>query len=102
MSCDTFLGVPFNIASTAVLTHILAKATDLKPGEVIVNLGNTHIYNNHIDQVKRQLGRETFKFPKLEIQKSLSDIEDIEKLEYSDFILKDYHSWPGIKAPMAV
>ena len=102
MSVDIFLGSPFNVASTALLTHILAKTVGLKTGEIVISMGNTHIYNNHIEQVERQLTREPFKFPKLEINKDLKSIEDIEKLQYEDFVLKDYHCWPGIKAPMAV
>jgi len=94
--------VPFNIASTALLTHILAKTTNLKPGEIIVNFGNAHVYSSHFEQVQRQLKRETFRFPKLEIKKDLESLEDIERLTSDDLVLKDYHCWPGIKAPMAV
>ena len=102
MSVDSFLGLPFNIASTAVLTRVLAAVTGLRPGEIVVNLGNTHIYNNHVEQVERQLKRTPFRFPTLEIKQELNSLEDIERLEFKDFDLKDYHSWPGIKAKMAV
>ena len=101
-SCDMFLGVPFNIASTALLTHIVAKACNLVPHEIVINLGDAHVYNNHIDQVHKQLKRETFYFPLLSIHKEIHTVEDIEKLELGDFQLHDYHSWPVIKAPMAV
>lgn len=101
-SVDLFLGNPFNIASTALLTRILAKVSGLEPGEIIISMGNTHIYENHLDQVKRQLERIPLKFPTLDIAKPLNSIEDIEALQFEDFDLKDYHCWPGIKAPMAV
>ena len=101
-SCDIFLGVPFNIASTALLVHILAKTTNLKPGEIIISMGNAHIYNNHIEQVKKQLTRNPYRFPNLNIKKSLSNISDIENLTFEDFELVGYYCHPGIKAPMAV
>lgn len=101
-SADMFLGVPFNIASTATLVHILAKIAGLTPGEIVINLGDAHIYSNHIDQVDTQLSRTPLHFPKLEITKQLDTIEDIENLEYSDFNVIDYYSHPGIKAKMAV
>lgn len=101
-SCDMFLGVPFNIASTALLTHIIADACGLSAGEIIINLGDAHIYLNHIEQVKKQLSRETFRFPKLKIDKRLNTVEDIEKLSFDDIKLIDYHCWPTIKANMAV
>jgi thymidylate synthase len=99
---DIFLGNPFNIASTALLTHILAKTCGLKPGEIILNLGNTHIYNTHFEQVEKQLKRIPYKFPTLDITKNLSTIEDIEGLTLKDFDLQNYHCHPGIKAQMAV
>jgi thymidylate synthase/dihydrofolate reductase len=101
-SSDSFLGLPFNIASTATLTHILAKTCGYKPGKITVNLGDAHIYRNHIEQVKTQLDRTTLKFPSLLIDKELNNINDIENLTFSDFELKDYHCYPTIKADMAV
>ena len=101
-SADMFLGEPFNIASTAVLTRIMAQVVGLLPGEIIINLGDAHIYKNHIEQVKTQLERIPMHFPSLTISKTLDNIEDIENLQFEDFILKDYNSWPAIKAKMAV
>jgi dihydrofolate reductase/thymidylate synthase len=101
-SADMFLGVPFNIASTATLTHILAKTTGLKTGDIIINFGNAHVYNNHTKQVLRQLERKPMKFPTLKINKELNNITDIEKLEFKDFELSKYHCHPGIKAQMAI
>lgn len=101
-SADTFLGLPFNIASTALLTKILASVTNLIAGKIIINLGDAHIYKNHISQVKNQITRTPILFPKLKINKTLNDITDIEKLSFEDFELQNYHSWPGIKADMAV
>lgn len=101
-SADTFLGLPFNIASTAVLTRILANVANLIPKEIIINIGDAHIYKNHIEQVKKQLQRQPLFFPKLKINKILFDVKDIEQLDYSDFELEDYCCWPGIKAKMAV
>lgn len=101
-SADTFLGIPFNIASCATMVYLFSKATNLQPGELILNLGDAHIYKNHLEQVERQLQRTPLKFPKLEIPKDISSIEDIEQLSYKDFELIDYHYHPGIKAKMAV
>lgn len=101
-SADTFLGLPFNIASTAALTHIMAKISGYKCGKIIINLGDAHIYTNHIKQVKTQLERTPLKFPQLSIKKELKTIEDIENLKLEDFELVDYHRFPTIKADMAV
>lgn len=102
LSCDAFLGLPFNIASVATLTVLLSKVTGRIPGEIIINLGDVHIYSNHIEQVDKQVKRYPLKFPQLEIEKNLQNIEDIESLEYEDFKLMNYHSYPSIKAKMAV
>ena len=102
MSCDVFLGVPFNIASAATLTILLSKVTGKIPGDIIINLGDAHIYSNHIEQVRKQLDRHPLKFPRLKVDKKLNSIKDIEKLEYKDFKLVDYISYPTIKAKMAV
>lgn len=101
-SVDIFLGLPFNIASYAILTIIFAKAANLKPGEIIFAGGDTHIYQNHVDQVKEQLTREPFEFPKIYIDKDILSIKDMEKLEYSDFRIENYQSHPAIKAIMAI
>ena len=101
-SADTFLGLPFNIASTAVLTRILANVSNLIPKDIVINLGDAHIYKNHIEQVQTQLKRKPLFFPKLKINKILENVEDIENLEMADFELEDYYCWPGIKAEMAI
>lgn len=101
-SVDTFLGLPFNIASYALFTIIMAKATGLKPHEIIFSGGDVHIYNNHIRQVTEQLIREPYDFPKIKINKDVSSIEDIEKLKFEDFELVGYKYHPAIKAEMAV
>lgn len=101
-SADTFLGLPFNIASTAILTHIIAKSCNLNPGEIIINLGDVHIYENHITQVKTQLERVPYRFPTIEIKKELSGVGDIESLQYEDFNISGYKSHPRIKADMVV
>lgn len=101
-SVDAFLGLPFNCASYAILTHIFAKACNLQPGELIFNGGDTHIYLNHIDQVKEQLTRDPYPFPTLTINKKIETIEDIEKLEFNDFIIENYQSHTAIKADMAI
>ena len=101
-SADSFLGLPFNIASTAALTHIMAKISGYKCGKIIINVGDAHIYTNHLQQVKTQLARTPLKFPQLNIKKDLKTTQDIENLSYTDFELIDYHRFPTIKADMAV
>lgn len=101
-SVDCFLGLPFNIASYAVLTHCLANAAGLKAGNLIFVGGDTHVYNTHIKQVEEQITRSPFDFPTLQINQKLSSIEDIEKLSFEDFQIINYTSHPPIKAPMAV
>lgn len=97
-SCDMFLGVPFNIASYSLLTHMLAQQAGLEVGEFIWTGGDCHIYLNHIDQVKEQLSREAYPFPQLQLAKAPS-INDY-KLE--DFEIVGYQCHPTIKAPIAV
>lgn len=100
-SVDTFLGCPWNIMSYAVLTHILAKITDMKPKELIMCLGDVHIYSNHVEQVQEQLKREPFPFPKLIISDGIKN-KDIGDLSIDDFQLIDYKYHPSIKAVMAI
>lgn len=98
-SADMFLGVPFNIASYSLLLHMVAQVTNLKPYEFVHNLGDTHIYVNHIDQVKEQLSREEYPLPKLWLN---PDIKDIDDFKMEDIKLENYQSHPAIKAEMAV
>ena len=101
-SADMFLWVPFNIASYSAFLLLIAKLTWLKIWEFTHTLWDTHIYSNHFEQVKTQLSREPFDFPKLEIKKELNTLEDIENLEWEDFELIWYNSYPVIKASVAV
>jgi thymidylate synthase len=98
-SADIFLGVPFNIASYALLTLMVAQATGLKPGDFVHTLGDAHIYLNHIDQVKLQLTREPFKLPKIVIN---PEVIDFLKFRFEDFALTDYISHPHIKGEISV
>lgn len=98
-SNDLFLGLPFNIASYALLTHMLAQVTDLKPGELIVTIGDAHIYKNHFEAVEEQLSRTPRNLPTLEMS---PHIKDIDKFTLDDFKLVDYNPYDAIKAPMAV
>ena len=98
-SADVFLGVPFNIASYALLTMMVAQVCDLAVGDFVHTLGDVHIYNNHIDQVKLQLSREHRPLPKMHINPS---IKDIDAFGYEDFELQGYDPHDPIKAPVAV
>ncbi len=98
-SADLFLGVPFNIASYALLVLMLAQVCDLEPGEFIWTGGDCHIYSNHLEQVQTQLAREPRAWPTLKIN---PDKKDIFAFEYEDFVLEAYDPYPGIKAPVAV
>lgn len=100
-SADMFLGVPFNIASYALLQSILAKILNLVPGDFVHVFGDAHIYKNSIAQVKEQLSREPKKLPKL-IMPNIDSIESLKKFSVDDFILDGYESHPAIKAPMAI
>jgi thymidylate synthase len=100
-SVDTFLGCPWNIMSYAVLTHVFAKMCGMKPKELIMCLGDTHIYKNHIDQVKEQLNRTPYPFPKL-VLNDIVAFKKVNELEMNDFELLDYKYHPSIKAVMAV
>ena len=98
-SGDIFLGIPFNIASYALLTMMIAQVCDLAPGDFILTLGDAHLYSNHLEQVDLQLSREPFAPPVMELNKSVKDIFDF---SFEDFTLKDYQSHPHIKAPVAI
>lgn len=98
-SADYFLGVPFNIASYALLTHMFAQQCDLKPGDFVWTGGDVHLYTNHIDQAKLQLSREPFELPQLNIRRKPSSIFEY---QYEDFEIVNYQTHPGIKAPIAV
>ena len=98
-SADVFLGVPYNIASYALLTLMIAKVTGLKPGEFVHSFGDTHIYLNHLEQVDEQLSRDPHSLPKLEIINNKSSIFDF---DINDFKLTEYHPHPFISAPIAV
>jgi thymidylate synthase len=105
-SVDTFLGLPFNIASYGLLLEIIAKEVNMIPDELIGNLGDVHLYSNHIEQAKEQIGRESFKLPKLAIQDEFwnpnqSIINQIEHIIPEDFQVLDYQSHPAIKAPLS-
>lgn len=98
-SGDMFLGVPFNIASYALLTMMVAQVTGLRPGEFVHTFGDAHIYRNHFDQVREQLERHPLGRPKMVLN---AEVKDIFSFKYEDFQLQDYSSWPAIKAPVAV
>ena len=98
-SADMFLGVPFNIASYALFTHMIAQVCDLSVGELIISFGDAHIYDNHLEQVREQLGREPLVLPTLDLNK---EIDDVTKFTMQDIKLVDYNCYATIKAPMAV
>jgi len=98
-SADVFLGVPFNIASYALLTMMVAQVCDLQYGDFVHSFGDVHLYNNHVEQAELQLSRTTFPLPTMKINPA---VKDIFSFEFSDFTLEDYQSHPSIKAPVEV
>lgn len=98
-SADIFLGVPFNIASYALLTMMIAQVCDLEVGDFIHTLGDAHLYNNHLEQVEEQLSRAPYNLPNLKINK---DVKDIFEFKFEDFELTDYEAHPHIKAPISI
>ncbi|GAA0770522.1 thymidylate synthase [Brevundimonas olei] len=97
-SADIFLGVPFNIASYALLTHMLARVVGLEPGDFVHTFGDAHLYLNHLEQAELQLSRAPLPLPTL----TVADKDDLFGFELSDFVVNDYQSWPHIKAAVAV
>lgn len=101
MSADLFLGVPYNIASYALLTYMIAQVTNMVPHDFVHTFGDAHIYNNHMSQVKEQLSRDVNKYtlPKLILNPNIKNIDDF---THEDIRLENYESYPAIKAPISI
>ena len=99
MSVDSFLGLPFNISSTALLLCIVSKLTDKIPGKVTLTLGDCHVYENHLSQVNRQLKRIPYSFPKLTIP-NFKSLEEVENSKLENYVISEYKHHKGIKAEM--
>ncbi len=98
-SADLFLGVPFNIASYSLLTMMVAQACNLKPGDFVHTFGDLHLYSNHLEQAREQLGRDCRTLPRMQLNPAIKRIEDF---QFEDFTLLDYDPHPSIRAPIAV
>jgi len=98
-SADIFLGVPFNIASYALITHMMAHVTGLRPGEFVHTFGDAHLYLNHLDQADEQLKREPLPLPRLMLKR---EVDSIDAFDYEDFDIVNYQAHPHIKAPVAI
>ncbi|NDC42995.1 MAG: thymidylate synthase, partial [Chitinophagia bacterium] len=98
-SADVFLGVPFNIASYALLTMMIAQVCDMEPAEFILTFGDVHLYQNHVEQATLQLTRQPYPLPTMKIN---PDVKDLFSFTYNDFVLEGYQCHPAIKAPIAV
>ena len=98
-SADVFLGVPFNIASYALLTHMMAQVCDLKPGAFVHTIGDAHLYNNHLEQARLQITREPMNLPSLKLNQDIVDIDDF---TFDDIEVINYQHHPHISAPIAI
>jgi thymidylate synthase len=98
-SADIFLGVPFNIASYALLTHMVAQSVGLEPGDFVHSFGDAHLYHNHFDQAREQLSRQPGALPKLDLNPAITSVFDF---TYDDIAIRNYIAQPTIKAPIAV
>lgn len=101
-SQDVALGNPFNVASYSAMVYILSKVCGYTPKELIIYMGDTHVYKNHIEPLREQIERDPYEFPTLEIEKDINSIEDVESLKFEDFKLENYKCHPAIKMKMAV